>query len=86
MADVYGAVVGDGCECAEYSDGAEVLDLDGLGLEHRWFWVRSALKGNGSRGGGERSLKLSTSARKPLGSTKFNGANSRARALVVHLE
>ncbi len=62
MADVYGAVVCDGGECAEYSDGAEVFDVDGLGLEHRWFWVCFALKGNGSRGGGERAVKLSTSS------------------------
>jgi len=62
VADVYGAVVCDGGECAEYSDGAEVLDLDGLGLEHRCSWVCFALKGNGSRGGGERALKLSTSS------------------------
>jgi hypothetical protein len=29
-------VLGDGGECAEYADGAEVLDVDGggLGLEH----------------------------------------------------
>ena len=54
MADVYGAVVGDGGECAEDSDGAEVLDVDGgLGLEHRWFRVRSALKRNAFLGWGE---------------------------------
>ena len=59
MADVYGAVVGDGGEGAEDSDGAEVLDVDGgLGLEHRWFRVCFALKGNGAHGGGERALKL----------------------------
>ena len=63
MADVYGAVVGDGGECAEYSDGAEVLDADGgsLGLEHGSVSLRSTYKRNGFRGGGERSLKLSTS-------------------------
>ena len=54
MADVYGAVVCDGGECAEDSDGAEVLDVDGgLGLEHRWFRVCFGFKGNASRGGGE---------------------------------
>jgi hypothetical protein len=55
--------VGDRGECAEYADGAEVLDLDGggLGLEHRWFRVWSALKGNASRGRGESKVKLPTS-------------------------
>ncbi len=63
MADVYGAVVGDGGECAEYSDGAEVLDVDGgLWLEHRWFRVRSGFKGNASRGGGESKVKMSTNS------------------------
>ncbi len=63
MADVYGAVLCDGGECAEDSDGAEVFDVDGgLGLEHRWFWVCFALMGTGFGGGGERAVKFSTSS------------------------
>ena len=60
MADVYGAVSGDGGECAEDSDGAEVLDADGrgLGLEHGSVSVCSTYKRNGFRGGGESKVKL----------------------------
>jgi hypothetical protein len=48
-------VPGDGGEGAEDADGAEVLDLDGLGLglEHRCSWVRSTFKRNASLGRGE---------------------------------
>ena len=54
MADVYGAVVCDGGEGAEDSDGAEVLDVDGgLGLEHGGESPCLTFKRNASPGRGE---------------------------------